>query len=234
MRQNSDGDLTMAAEYSKTEYELIKNTFVFRGCGDEVLRHALQSSGCLRLDHPKGTSVFSPERYMKALGVIVRGSVQVSKNTADGHRLAISRLNCGDVFGAAAIFNDMESFATTLTALQDCTVIYFPESLIRSMMTDDFTIAENYIRYQSGRIRFLSSKIDGLSAGSAENRLAKYLLENSGASGTVAASMTELAEMLNIGRASLYRAIDSLCQAGAVKKEGKKLTVTDPEKLRQL
>lgn len=224
----------MAVKSSKTEHELIKSTFVFAGADDEVVLRALESDHCIRREYSRGDTVFSPENYFKALGVLVKGSLQVSKTTADGHRLAISRLGRGELFGAAAIFNDMDSFATTLTALEDSSVIFFPENLVRSMMADDFTIAENYIRYQAGRIRFLSSKIDGLSAGSAENRLAKYLLENTSDSGTVAASMTELAEMLNIGRASLYRAIDALCQSGAVKKEGKKLIVTDKEKLKKL
>ncbi len=218
----------------KTEYELIQNTFVFSGASEEVLKAALLDDECIKRSYLKGDCVFSPAEYFKALGILISGSIQVSKETADGHRLAISRLGRGDVFGAAAIFNDLDSFATTLTALQDSTVIFFPESLIKRMMAEDFTIAENYIRYQSGRIRFLSSKIDGLSAGSAENRLAKYMLENTTDSGTVAASMTELAQMLNIGRASLYRAIDALCQSGAVKKEGKKLVIADAEKLERL
>ena len=37
--------------------------------------------------------------------------------------------------------------------------------------------AGNYIRYLSGRIRFLSDRLDGLLVGSAERRLALYLLE---------------------------------------------------------
>lgn len=221
-------------EFNKTEYELIQNTFVFCGASERVLKEALLDDECIKKSYLKGGCVFSPDEYFKALGILTGGSVQVSKETEDGHRLAISRLGRGDVFGAAAIFNDFDSFATTLTALQNTTVIFFSESLIKRMMTEDFTIAENYIRYQSGRIRFLSSKIDGLSAGSAENRLAKYLLEKTTASGTVAASMTELAQMLNIGRASLYRAIDALCQSGAVKKEGRKLIVTDKENLKKL
>lgn len=224
----------LAANLAKTEYELIKSTFVFSGASDEVIKKALGDESCTVMDYVKGEVVFSPETYFKALGVIIKGSLRVYKTTAGGHRLPISRQGRGDVFGAAAIFNDMDSFATTLTALNDATVVYFSENLVRRMMTEDFTIAENYIRYQAGRIRFLSSKIDGLSAGSAENRLAKYLLENASTSNSVAASMTELADMLNIGRASLYRAIDTLCQSGAVKKEGKKLIVTDKEKLKNL
>ena len=221
-------------EHSHEVFELINNTFVFKGASERVIKYALSDEECTKRIYLKGDGVFSPESYFKALGVIVKGSLQVSKETMGGHRLAISRLGRGDVFGAAAIFNDLDSFATTLTALKDSTVIFFSENLIKRMMAEDFTIAENYIRYQSGRIRFLSSKIDGLSAGSAENRLAKYLVETSGEVGTVAASMTELADMLNIGRASLYRAIETLCRSGAVKKEGKKLVVADPEKLEKL
>lgn len=215
------------AEISREEFELIKSVFVFKGADEGVLSSALADLDCERRSYRRGDCIFDPQNYFRALGVMLSGSVQVSKE----HRLAISRLKTGDVFGAAALFNSMDSFATTLTALEPTTVIFFPEALIKKMMTEDFTVAENYIRYQSGRIRFLSSKIDGLSAGSAESRLAKYLLDNTADCGTVAASMTQLADMLNIGRASLYRAIDVLVGDGAVEKQGKRLIVTDHSRL---
>ncbi len=220
------------AEYTHQEFELIKSSFVFKGASESVLKAALSREDCHRRSYRRGDCVFSPREFIRALGIIVSGSIQVTKNS--GHRLAISRLRTGELFGAAAIFNDEEVFASILTALEPCSVIFFPEELIRQMMAMDFTIAENYIRYQSGRIRFLSSKIDGLSAGSAENRLAKYLLESTPDSGAVAATMIELADMLNIGRASLYRALDSLISSGAVAKEGKRLVVTDRSQLEKM
>ena len=39
--------------------------------------------------------------------------------------------------------------------------------------------------------------------------------------------MNSLCEMLNLGRASLYRAADKLCEEGFIRRAGKKIIVID-------
>lgn len=209
------------------ELNIVMETFVFRGCDSALVSEALDS-GCFRQEYDRGEVVFSTGSFYRALGIVLSGRILVTKN-----RMPISRLSRGQVFGAAAMFNQLNSFATTLTCESPCRVVYFSQELLESMMKRDFRVAENYIRYQAGRIRFLTQKIDGLSASGAEPRLARYLLDL-GDSSAQASSMSELADMLGIGRASLYRAIDALCHEGAIVKEGKKLTVRDREALEHI
>lgn len=209
------------------ELNIVMSTFVFQGCDQALVRWALESD-CFRQEYSRGDVVFSTGSFYRALGIVLSGRILVTKN-----RMPISRLSRGQVFGAAAMFNQLNSFATTLTCENDCQVVYFSQELLESMMRRDFRVAENYIRYQAGRIRFLTQKIDGLSASGAESKLARYLLDL-GDNSAQASSMSELAEMLGIGRASLYRAIDSLCGSHAIEKKGKKLLVLDREVLEHI
>lgn len=45
-------------------------------------------------------------------------------------------------------------------------------------MREDFRIAENYIRFLSGRIRFLNERIAGFTEDSAERRVADYFFQH--------------------------------------------------------
>ena len=91
---------------------------------------------------------------------------------------------------------------------------------------------ENYLRYLAQRIRFLSAKVDALSAGTGGKKLSDFLIRGSGESGVVKVrSMTELASSLGIARASLYRELDKLSEAGIIEKSGKTITVLKPEAL---
>ena len=84
----------------------------------------------------------------------------------------------------------------------------------------------------SKKVVYLNRKISTLVAGSAEKKLVAYLLEvefDSVCSLNV--SMSSLADMLNVGRASLYRAIDDLENRGLIKKNGKMIIISDHEAL---
>ena len=57
--------------------------------------------------------------------------------------------------------------------------------------------------------------------------MAVYLLEQ----GDVESSMTDLSMRLNLGRASLYRAAETLEELGAIAREGKRVKVLERETL---
>ncbi|MBQ5661825.1 MAG: winged helix-turn-helix domain-containing protein, partial [Clostridia bacterium] len=46
-------------------------------------------------------------------------------------------------------------------------------------------------------------------------------------------SITSLSELLDIGRASLYRAFDKLCEDGLIEKDGRRIRIPDTEALLQ-
>ena len=46
--------------------------------------------------------------------------------------------------------------------------------------------------------------------------------------------MTELCQQLNLGRASLYRAVEELEEAGAIVRDGRSLRIRDEALLREM
>ena len=74
-----------------------------------------------------------------------------------------------------------------------------------------------------------------LTAGSAERRLAVFLLDYEQDGVFIPpCPMNRLAELLGIGRASLYRAIDALCAEGLIEKQGKNIHLRNKDALLRL
>ncbi len=224
----------MADGIPKQKLQLISSTFLFQNVDRIVVERMVADTRCLRERFPKGARIFDETHFRRCLGILLAGEVRVDKQTPEGKYMKMSRLGPGECFGAAAMFSQRERYATILTTEKSTEVLFLPEELIRWAMHRDFTITENYIRYLSDRIWFLNAKISGLTAGSAEQRLAIFLAEHCGETGQVSTSMTELSRQLNVGRASLYRAMEALEQRGVIRQDGKCLTVIDHEGLRGL
>lgn len=210
------------------ELELLTGAFIFRGLTAGEIRRLLSDVTYTRRVFPRGTLIYSPTEFRRELGIILSGHILVTKGS-----LTVSELSPGDLFGAAALFTDERLYVSTLTARGRCDVIFLSQDCVSALMEYNSKIRENYIRYLAQRIRFLSAKVDALTDGTGGKKLSAYILRNAGDDGQVTVrSMTELASLLGIGRASLYRELNRLSEAGAIRHSGKTITLLKPERLK--
>ncbi len=193
--------------------------FLFDGLGEEALG-AIER----RLDPPvtyrRGQVVYNTDTFRRAVGLIVRGSVTVRS----AGEVVITHLHAGEIFGVAALFDsEQETYVTEITADEESAVRFIPQELMSRLLAEFPLIAERYIRFLSDRVRFLNRKLSALTVGNTENRLYHYLLSHQDEQGTIQLpdTMTELAKALNMGRSSLYRALETLVQEGILIKVGK-------------
>lgn len=214
---------------TEQQLNILHATFLFSGCDLETLAGWAEEAGWTPGSFARGAVIFDPERFTKQLGILLSGRVRVAKQG-----MVVSELRTGDLFGAAALFNDEERYVSTLTARTRCEILFLSQAEVQRLMERDGRIQRSYIRYLSGRIRFLSDKIDALIEGSGERKLTAYLLGQMDADGRVdpGCSMTELAARLNMGRASLYRELQKLEERGALTRSGKAILIQKPELLR--
>ncbi len=219
-----------------TETELVLKTELFRGSPPGVLTRILAVSDCTAAAYEKNEVVYDKTNFSRSLGIVLEGRLRVTKENADKRSIVMSTLQRGAMFGAAALFNSEPEYATKITAIEHSRVLFLPQRLIKRMIEREPEIAENYIRYLSERILFLNRKIYFLTAGTAEQRLAGFLLDNLavGEFSEMPMPMHRLADALNMSRASLYRAFDELTASGAVSKQGKLVCINNAELLKNL
>ena len=182
---------------------------------------------CTLIHVDKGDVLYAPGQFHRCLGVILKGKVQVRREA-----LLMANLTEGDVFGAAALFTNSDEYPTTLTALAPCRVLLIPQESLRRLIWSCGAFAEDYAAYLSGRIQFLSQRLEAVSRPSAEGKLARYLL-SAQENGTLTLSATQLCQQLGMGRATLYRAFEALEGAGAIAREGKTIRILRRKRLEE-
>ena len=221
---------------NEIETELVSKTELFRGLPPSVLTRILAVSDCTATEYEKNEVVYDKTNFYRSLGIVLEGRLRVTKENADKRPIVMSTLQRGAIFGAAALFNSEPEYATKITAIERSRVLFLPQRLVKRMIEREPDIAENYIRYLSERILFLNRKIYFLTAGTAAQRLAGFLLDNLavGEFSEMPMTMHRLADALNMSRASLYRAFDELTASGAVSKQGKLVCINNAELLKNL
>ena len=205
-------------ELKGAQRDLARESFLFREVPEEALDFCLEHSE--EEQAPRGAALYTPARFRRCLGLVLTGRVRVTRGD-----LFVNVLERGDWFGAAALFNDREEYPSTLTALTACRVLFFPQDTVAELMERWPRAGANYVRYLSSRIGFLSDRLNSLAAGTAEEKVEQFLLRSADEDGRVTVSATAIAQALGLGRASVYRAFDSLEQRGVLSRTGKEIRV---------
>ena len=176
------------------------------------------------LEFPDGETIETSNR----IGFILSGRAAVWTDD-DSRRVLLRFLNTGDAFGVAGVFSPSSNGVSKICAHGVCRCFFLSESTVSHLLDISDSFRKNYIGFLGDRIRYLNQKINYLTAGSAERRLALYLISLGTTEVELKGSVSALSDLLNLGRASLYRAFDKLCEDGYLQKDGKRITLLNTE-----
>ncbi len=205
--------------------------FAFISEKNPIFRHAsrecfVRNAGNVieEIIYSPGETIASPADVSEepCIGTVLSGNAAVYSGDG-GRRVLLRMLGSGGVYGVATLFSDAPA-PTLIKANTYCAVLRLPRDAFRAMLHEDGDLLDAYLGFLSERILFLNCKIACVTGGSAERRLALHLLSltdtshtapDDAVTATIPVSFTELSRLLDIGRASLYRAFDSLDASGA-------------------
>lgn len=202
--------------------EILQNLFLFQGVDIRTTEAQYPFlEACAFSTFSEDEIIQCAEHPLQAMAVMIEGKASVLSDASD-QGVCLRFLQAGDVFGVAGIYGCQEmQYETIIRANSTCTIFMLPAPIVQKLILHSPAIAENYIRFLSDRIRFLNKKISVFTAGTAEAKLAMYLLSlpiQEDGSVLIPVSMSGVAASLNMGRASLYRALDSLEENGVLTK----------------
>ncbi len=221
------------AKHREQYLELLLSLPIFKGAEPKLLEAAVTNGKFAVRAYGSGDMIYCPEEQEKRMIVFLSGKANVY--SADTSRAKLLRtVVSGGVVGVANLFS-AEPFVSRVIADKSCKTLEISAKHFGKMLEKDKSVLYNYISFLSDRICFLNRKIVYLTAGSAERKLAHFLVSLAEEQGCdsfeLPVNMNSLAEMLNLGRASLYRAADKLESDGLITREGKKITVISKEKM---
>lgn len=213
-----------------TVTKILKEASLFTTLTDDDLSFLIQNSEIAVYQTGKQISLNDK------IAVILKGSVTVT-GQADEKRLLIRILGVGSVSGVASLFADTHSAVSTLTAQKVTEALIIPHETVEALIEKNPVFAMAYIRFLTSRIRFLNERIRAYTVDSTEAKLALHLLianESNIGKIELPVSLSTLANMLDMGRASLYRALDTLTEKGIIERVGKIIIIKDNDALRQI
>lgn len=164
------------------------------------------------------------------LGIIAKGRVGVFGISPGESKVSLSSLGAGEVFGISNLFtrNELE---THLVCRERTDIIFVPKQAFSQMLSVSPALAERYMTLLNGKIRFLIRRIALLTAHSGRAKLADYLLTNTDQQNTVrlGCSKEQLARLLGMSRAALFRELAALSNAGLIRVDRSSITLINRE-----
>ena len=177
------------------------------------------------------TLAYSSKSSSLTVAIILTGSARVY--IGDGNEKALLRtLKAGDIFGVANLYDNEAPFPTQIITATAARILFIDGEEFKSFIESDPQATKNYISFLSGRIVYLNKKLTTLTAGSSEKKLASHIYEHQVDGVFSVSSISELANILQMGRASLYRGIDTLTENKLIEKSGKTFIITNEQALK--
>lgn len=190
--------------------------------------------------YKKGQTLFVQGNHPFGIYCISNGNIKVTKMGADGKESIVRIATAGDVLGHRSLFTD-QFYGATATALEDTKVCFLDKKFIMKVIKDQPSVSMNVIEKLSTDMGAAESKLSSLHQKNVRERLAELLLLLKESHGekledgrifiNLKLTREEMATMIGTANETLIRFISEFKEAGLIAQEGKKIFITNEEKL---
>ena len=205
----------------------LRETEIFSSMSEETMEKLL----ALPVHEFAAGDAITDDDEKVSLGILLSGKAAIYGRDS-GKRVLLNRIEKYSVFDAATVFFSEKGSVSAVVAKTKCRVLFIERSVLESIIKSDAAVAHDYIIFLSDKICFLNRKIMAFTAKNADAALAGFLLQGAGAEDLISLNMTRVASTLDIGRTTLYRAMDALKRDGCIAYDGKEIRFLDREKLK--
>ena len=202
--------------------DILSTCPLFNGMSPMGIGHLLSQEGCRLVHYPAGSTIPSERGMM----MLLTGSVLIEKQSADGRYLRMREVWPPQAINVSALLAQPPREVSRLATPDGCRAVELSRALVTQALMEGGTFSVNLVEFLLGRVVFLNKKITALSGHTAASRLELYLAENAVQKDGVSQvqlpfSLSEFAEHLCVGRASLYRTLDAMEQQGRIRRKGR-------------
>ena len=203
---------------------------------DEIARIA---RGTREINAAKGDILFHKGDQPTGFHLIASGQIKLGFTSSQGTEKVIDIMGQGQTFGEAVMFMD-KPYPVFAQALTDARLLHVAKQTILAELERDPRFARKMIASLSVRLHHLITDVEAYSLHSGRQRIIGYLLrDNNGSEArsvtvtiTLPTSKGTIASRLNLTQEHFSRILHELAEAGLIVVEGRKITITDVEKLR--
>lgn len=181
---------------------------------------------------PSGSRLALRAATQTSFFVVLSGRLQVVRTRTDGSRHIIDVVDAGGACGAVTAFAPSPRWPADVHAAKPVRLL---EVSTRPLLSTDAggalrqLLLQNCVRLLAERARNLNARSELLGRRSLRARLAFYLIRHADDTGAVAGTLTrqELADHLQVSRASMTRELGRMVDAGLIRVEGRSFQLRD-------
>ena len=194
---------------------------------------------------PAATRVFHEGDSSDACYIVSEGSFRVTREHSDGRAITLATLGPGEIFGELAML-DGDKRSASAESITDGTLLALPANDVRNLLSRNPEIALKLVAGLVRRLRAANMRLSRQSFQTVPSRVAGILaqLSRDGQDGaaaegdgemtevTIRMNQTDLAQLAGTSRESVSRFLAELERAGVVRSGRGRVTVLQPNKLR--
>jgi CRP/FNR family transcriptional regulator, cyclic AMP receptor protein len=187
-----------------------------------------------------GQCIFAAGDPGGSMSLISGGSVKVCLSSTEGKEVLLALLGPGDVFGELALLDGRPRSADVI-AKTDCDVLTLAREDLEAFFLEYPRAALNLLGTLAGRLRRSNQLLEDSAFLDIPGRLARALLalaedygqqHPAGTGLTAKLTQQELADMIGATRESVNKNLKRFETLGLIRRQGRSLTIVDPEGLR--
>ena len=183
------------------------------------------AAACRLVDVPKREHLFREGERGESVYLVAEGALQLVKTSEGGQEVVIKTVEPGDVFAEVMLF-ERDRYPVSAVAVRKSLVYALPRARLLFLL-EDADFRTEFIGGLMGRMRYLADRILNLTVFDVEDRFFRFLEDQYGQRETYALNLSwkDVAAAIGTTPETLSRLLLRLKQDGAIRVEGKRVTV---------
>ena len=217
-------------------YEILTNSPFFNGLTAKEIKELLQTVNYKIVEYPAKEIYTLAGMPCKYADFILKGELISRMTGLSGKQVQIDRLKACVLIAPAFIFAKNNAMPVSVETAQHTTIMRMMPSELKHLIDANERIRMNFIQLLSSIDVFLTQKLRMLSLFTVREKVAYFLMKaaKEQQSRTIKLSNTrqEIADTFGIQKFSLLRCLSEFEDNGAIKIDGKQITILNSDKMK--
>ncbi len=209
---------------------------LFMGMSEMEIEIALSGLSYRLVNYDKHDIYSLTGMPLKTADIVVTGSLICRMSSLSGKQVEVSRLRPGNIVAPAFIFGKDNAMPVSVETDVETAVLRIQKEAFRRLLASDEHIMTNFIHVLSNIDIYLTQRIKVLSLYTVREKVAYMLLERAGEESSnvihLKRSRQEIADSFGIQKFSLLRVLSDFVKEGAIKVDGREITLLDRSKMK--
>ena len=217
-------------------YEILTNSPFFNGLTAKEIKELLQTVNYKIVEYPAKEIYTLAGMPCKYADFILKGELISRMTGLSGKQVQIDRLKACVLIAPAFIFTKNNAMPVSVETAQHTTIMRMMPSELKHLIDTNERIRMNFIQLLSSIDVFLTQKLRMLSLFTVREKVAYFLMkaakEQQSRTIKLSNSRQEIADTFGIQKFSLLRCLSEFEDNGAIKIDGKQITILNSDKMK--